>query len=359
MAENLEELFGIEELILIDIIQESTKNCAYVWNKIGPTLYEVTPVINGTYWVVRVGRVSVNNSSTGYYLEFLKEGKLFVTLSSSVHPEIISIFETVEEQFSFLPDDEQELLEALQDSCRCLRTHNITTSGGVVVGGSLIPDYLSGCVCSNTDILLVVDTTGSMGSTIAAFRDLLSEVIVAMDSPTCRIGLVTYRDFEDVGDYANGWKVNTGFTDDFEGVVFAVGNLSAGGGGDGPEQQLATLQKAALEWETTLGGRPTANRAIAWVGDIWGWAAGAKGHDYPTVGEVITALTAANIQVIALNPGSAGLGLDGGSDTDPEQPKNQATDITDATAGTVINGVLGLLLEDVIQQFCDSINVSG
>ena len=348
MAENITEILGLQTTIFIETIQEGLHNCAYVWSKIGPTTYRTNVLIDGEGWTVVSNKV--NNS---YYLDVFRNCKLFFSISTLTQPSVKNIYLTLEEQFSSLAEEEEGIIAALNTDC--VRTcppkyYYEVACGGVVVGGQGSPGIIDGCRCCNSDILLVIDTTGSMAGVIRQFADLLVEVLEVMDSPTCRIGLVTYKDYEDGGAYASGWRVDQTFTFDFANVSSLVSSLGVAGGGDGPEQQLSTLKLCADEWVTTLGGRDDSNRVIAWAGDITGHADGAKGFPYPAIESVITSLQDKEIQVVALNGRPSGSGIDGGG---------QATQITSATSGFVVDNVLSLPLDDVIQQFCDAINVNG
>lgn len=330
---------------------------------------------------------------TGINLDVLKDFKLVSSYNSSENADIQILYDTVvliqDKQFYIVADEEKNLIETLQ-WCRCTNTWDEYPEGGVVVGvkseiyqpqrifetmmggivvrgnadwrqperffeimmggvivGGVNESIISGCVCSNSDILAMIDVSGSMGGAIELFGELFALVAEAMTSPTCRVALVVYSDFSDGGDFASGWSVRSPFTTDVGHVVDLVLNLGLSYGGDWPEQQMATFANVASQWTTTLGGRtdPTVNRVIAWAGD----APGHEGGSYSTVPDVISALTNKNIQVVALNSGGIGAGIDDG---------NQATNITNATDGELINNVLTLDFEDVVKQFCDAIKVN-
>lgn len=381
---------------LLELIK-NTSSCCLAWAKIDRTQYK-TSKDNFDFYLTS------NNSEI--ILDVHKDGRYASSYRSSENEELTDLFKTIDliqdKQFNIVAQEEKNLIELLR-WCRCTNTwdeypeggvvvggdaevyqpqrifeemnggvvvnssadwrqperYQEIMNGGVVVGGNIQTSIFDGCVCNNSDILLVIDTTGSMGGLISKFADLLEEVLVVMDSPTCRIGLVTYKDFEDSG-YSSGWRVDSTFTNNFNGVSNLVSNLRVGGGGDGPEQQLATLKLAAEQWESRLFGRPDPNvkRVIAWAGDIHGWANGAKGRPFPTVNEVIDAMTASNIKVVALNGQNFGNGLDFGIVGNDEQPPWQATSIAAATNGLVIDDVTNLPIDDVIEQFCEAINVT-
>jgi hypothetical protein len=138
MAENITELHSVENALLIDLIQESLKNCAYVWNKIAPTAYEAFITLNGVKWRIVISRINtVGGSSSTYFLELFKDDRFFISMSSLVYDAIRQIYETIEEQNSPLIEVEQEVIDLLnRQDCRCSVTHNLVACGGVVVGGT-------------------------------------------------------------------------------------------------------------------------------------------------------------------------------------------------------------------------------
>lgn len=205
------------------------------------------------------------------------------------------------------------------------------------------------CCCScmppGNDLLIVMDTTGSMSGILTAFKSVFHKLRDKLDSEFCRWGLVDYRDYEDGGSYAtSGWKVDCAFTSDYDVFLDALDALEAGGGGDLPEQNFDALKNAGSEWISTLGGRSdeTIRRIILWAGDAAAWNGNAKpylSHTYPTRAEVITSLTDATIKVIALNTGSTTSGINSAAATD--NLTGAATAICEATNGECINGAYG------------------
>jgi len=109
------------------------------------------------------------------------------------------------------------------------------------------PDFL--------DLVLVVDTTGSMGDEIAFLQRELIGITrtAARKAPgvSIRYGLVAYRDQGD--DYV----VKTyGFTDDSATMAGWLRGLSADGGGDYPEAAAAALQAGVgFDWRAGKGER--------------------------------------------------------------------------------------------------------
>ena len=116
MATNVQEIFGIQEIILINIIQENLRNCAFVWNKVSPTLYQTKSlIINGCLWDVRIGKTRSSSKTESYYLEIIKDGRVFVNINSQVE----SLFNTAEEMFSSFKSIEEDAISIL-NNCKCL-----------------------------------------------------------------------------------------------------------------------------------------------------------------------------------------------------------------------------------------------
>jgi Mg-chelatase subunit ChlD len=114
------------------------------------------------------------------------------------------------------------------------------------------------------DLVFLVDATGSMGPYIEEVqRHLVSLVRALRVSPLCkslRVGVVSYRDHppEETSYVTRTLEL----TDDMEVVSSAVQQLSARGGGDGPEAVTDGLfQLPRLAW------RPGAAKAVVWFGD--------------------------------------------------------------------------------------------
>ncbi len=204
---------------------------------------------------------------------------------------------------------------------------------------------LSASVFAATDVLFLIDSTGSMGS-LENFKTILQEILTAVnaDSPcsgTVMYGVADYRNYDDGGNYqAYGVNLVEPFTFSVMDAMSAIDALSAGGGGDTPESQLKAMVAITENWVTTAGdlgfnGRAEAQKIIIWSGD-------AHGHDaddppagyYPTLDATIGALTAQGIMVFALNSSGQYSGLD-----EIYHGRYQASEITAATGGMLFNNV--------------------
>lgn len=165
------------------------------------------------------------------------------------------------------------------------------------------------------DVVLLVDTTGSMGGAIADVKTNLHAVItnVRASQPAARFAVASYRD---EGDGAELFRVRQNLTADEPAVQSGVDALTAGGGGDFPEGWVNALFQVSTG---AIAYRPASSRIVVLVGD-------APSHD-PSAGhslaDATAALTAASTRVVAVDV--AALNSTG-----------QATSVVDATGGSVV-----------------------
>lgn len=166
------------------------------------------------------------------------------------------------------------------------------------------------------DVVLLADTTGSMGSSLSNVKSSLASITSSVSSsqPTAQFAVVSYRD---TGDGAELFRVRTPLTASTAAVQAGVDSLGAAGGGDLQEAQLHALTRIATG---AIAFRSGSTPIVVWFGD-------ASGHD-PSVGSTeastIAALQARGIRVLAVGvPGGDGLDRTG-----------QASRITAATGGS-------------------------
>lgn len=103
------------------------------------------------------------------------------------------------------------------------------------------------------DIAFVIDTTGSMGSSIDSVKQAATQLVrdVAARTDGARFAVVDYRDTPErtgePGDYAS--KLDLDFSSDAGAVQSAINGLELGDGGDWPETMFAGLNTAFdLSW---------------------------------------------------------------------------------------------------------------
>lgn len=211
-----------------------------------------------------------------------------------------------------------------------------------------------------TDVLFLVDTTGSMSGLSnfkTAFNGILEAIATNSSCPeTIMYGVADYRNYTDGDNYtAYGVNLDQPFTYSTQAVSSAINGLATGDGADLPESQLKAMVSITSNWLTTSGdlgfnGHPGAQRILIWAGDAPGHISGDEDGSsgappagyYPTLDAVIDALTAQGIIVFALNSLDSEHGLnepyDGIDDNIPPE-RQQASEITEATGGELFNNV--------------------
>jgi uncharacterized repeat protein (TIGR01451 family) len=193
----------------------------------------------------------------------------------------------------------------------------------------------------NPDLVFLADTTGSMGGAIGNVQtnatDVMNQVLAAQ--PTSNFGAASYKDFTNsiCAPDPYVFRVDTALTSLTGDVQTGINSWSAFGGCDTPEADLFGLESVA----NTFAWRTGSSRIIAWFGD-------APGHD-PSDGSTLATATAAlvaqGIRVIAINVGN----LDA---------FGQATAITTATGGTLLNGVSSSDVSNAILEGLHSLPVT-
>ncbi|MFI7427942.1 VWA domain-containing protein [Micromonospora sp. NPDC049836] len=169
------------------------------------------------------------------------------------------------------------------------------------------------------DVVLVVDTTGSMGPAIANVRTNLQQVInnVRGAQPSAEFAVASYRD---EGDGSELFRVRQDLTGDATALQNAVDGLDAAGGGDTPEAWVNALFQVS---DGAITYRSGSSRLVVLVGD-------APSHD-PSAGHTLAqasaALLADEARVLAVDVSGGGGGLDA---------SGQATDVVAATGGQVV-----------------------
>ena len=124
------------------------------------------------------------------------------------------------------------------------------------------------------DIVLAIDTTGSMGGAISAARSDAAALVNGVKglSPGARFAVVDFKDYPVYGDSDDyPYRLKTpGFTSDVDTVQSALNSLSASGGGDGPEAYNRVFYEAYSDSALLAGGSgydPQARRLLVVLGD--------------------------------------------------------------------------------------------
>ncbi|MCA9513442.1 MAG: VWA domain-containing protein, partial [Myxococcales bacterium] len=99
------------------------------------------------------------------------------------------------------------------------------------------------------DVVVAIDTTGSMDSSLESLRDNAIASIRALKAraPDLRLAVTTFRDLAEEADRA--FFTVRPFTRDLESQFAFLNGLGAGGGGDTPEDQLHGVAQGVALWE--------------------------------------------------------------------------------------------------------------
>lgn len=113
------------------------------------------------------------------------------------------------------------------------------------------------------DVAIVIDSTGSMQIAIDTARDAIDDVVALLSgiAPKLRLGLVDYKDLEDVKE---GARLLAPLTKNQKDVRDKLAKLEAGGGGDFPERVDKGIEIALSKG---MGWNKDANRLLLVIGD--------------------------------------------------------------------------------------------
>lgn len=181
------------------------------------------------------------------------------------------------------------------------------------------------------DVYFLADTTGSMGSVLAAVQAGANTILTALSGLGLDLmfGVGNYKDLPPAAPSPFTHQLNP--TNVAASITSAIGTWSATGGGDIPEGQFLALDRLAQPPSGSIGWRAGAKRIIVWFGD-------APGHDpicaaISSLGVAITEasvtakLVAEQMVVLAISTATPGL------DDDPVPMSTDYTGICGAAGG--------------------------
>jgi hypothetical protein len=188
----------------------------------------------------------------------------------------------------------------------------------------------------NPDVVLLVDTTGSMGGVIDNVQTNLQQVItdVRTAQPSAQFAVASYRD---VGDGGELFRVRQNLTADASALQVAVNGLAAGGGDDVPEAWVNALFQVS---DGAISYRPGSSRIVVLVGD-------APSHDPSashSLAQAVAALQADNARVVAVNVAGGGGGLNS---------TGQAQSVVAATGGQLVDSAPGTVTAAILSGLRD------
>src|SRR5262249_12967870 len=116
------------------------------------------------------------------------------------------------------------------------------------------------------DLAFVIDSTGSMGSSIAGVIQSAKEMAQPLQTSgeNYRVAVVDYKDTDQGDPYAA--QVDTPFTNDLSEIFAGLGALTAAGGGDDPEAVYSGVMTAI----TQLSWRSGVRKVLIVMGDTQG-----------------------------------------------------------------------------------------
>lgn len=191
-----------------------------------------------------------------------------------------------------------------------------------------------------TDVYLLIDATGSMGSLIMAIQEEFSRLAAGVRATSdAAFGVGIFRDEREL---TNGFENLQSLTSSVREAQGALQNISARGGQDAEEANLVALYEVATA--ESIGWREASRRIVIYVADE-------PGHE-PTClsdglkltrGKVVRALNDAAISVIAMSypPGAldrATKQLACGTDV-ADAGEGQGTELAEKTGGFYLGGV--------------------
>jgi hypothetical protein len=128
------------------------------------------------------------------------------------------------------------------------------------------------------DILIAIDTTGSMGTSIAQAKADATDIVNGVKTSVADSQFAVV-DFKDSGDGASEYRVTHAMTGVAADVQTAINAMTAGGGGDAPEAHNLVLHNS---YTPAVGGaigwRPGTKKIVVIISDAEPHGAGAGGQ---------------------------------------------------------------------------------
>ena len=215
---------------------------------------------------------------------------------------------------------------------------------------------------SKVDVFFLADNTGSMGGVINNVRSAAESILNGLTAAITDVAFGVARYLGDPSEtsvnFNSAYDVLQPITSVGATAVDSMDDWFASGGGDSPEANFYAIQQASAEGANTDGIGSTDPVGGGGTGEATGWRAGAAKvllwfgdvNSHTTTVDEAEAIQAAidnGVTVIAFNSGSSGSGIDSLS---------QATNVSFATGGSLINdfsSLSGVALTDVVLNSID------
>ncbi|MEM1436366.1 MAG: PEP-CTERM sorting domain-containing protein [Pseudomonadota bacterium] len=213
------------------------------------------------------------------------------------------------------------------------------------------------------DFYFLADNTGSMGGVINAVRSAATDLTNALNATFSDAAFGVGRFFGDPIEggvtFDSAYDVLQPITTSAADAIAATDDWVASGGGDGPEANLYALQQAATEGADTSGADTGSGEATGWragAQKVILWFADNVGHqDTVTLADTITTLLDEDVIVVGFNSSIANFGMDGAFADGTGDNRNQASAVTDATGGTLVNSFAGVSGDDLVDAVTSAI----
>lgn len=145
---------------------------------------------------------------------------------------------------------------------------------------------------SKSDVVFVFDDSGSMSDEIGGLKSKVTDLVSSIEAAgiDAQYGLVSFRD--DI-------EVDLSLTDDADELKSAVNGLSAGGGGDFPEDNFDAIAKAL-----TFDFRSDAQKVLIDITDaISHYEGDGSGFSEHTISEIADQIVDSGVAYVAVSPG--------------------------------------------------------
>ncbi|ROR34860.1 PEP-CTERM sorting domain-containing protein [Inmirania thermothiophila] len=215
------------------------------------------------------------------------------------------------------------------------------------------------------DFYFLADNTGSMGTVIGNVQSVATSLLGSLSTTYSNAAFGVGRYFGDPSEgvgFDNAYDVLQPITTSTTAATTAMGNWIAFGGGDAAEANLYALHQAATDGADTAGPgtgsgeatgwRAGAQKVILWFGDIFGH------QDTVTLADAIATLTGEGVIVVGFNSTAAGTGIDGSFADGTGDGRNQASAITTATGGALVNDFVSVPTGDLVSTIVSAVGTA-
>lgn len=215
------------------------------------------------------------------------------------------------------------------------------------------------------DVYLLADATGSLEEAISVVQANFSSLISTRQAsvPTASFGLGFFRDESSRGEegevLVHGFSNVQSITDNTDLVQAGANRLLARAGGDTPEGGLLALYTLATD--SSIGWRFGARKIVVMFGDAPQHEPVCVGNAQLTRHDVIRALRAKDIAVVAIQVGAPGMDAETThyrcNGLGSRQKGGQMTDVTQGTRGFLTKPVEQAALVDAARSTIENLNI--